>query len=304
MISLRQLRYALAVSKHRHFKRAAQECAISQSALSTAISELENTLGFLVFERDNKKVFVTPLGQQALARAQAVVDDVAALESIGKTHSDPLQFPLSIGVIPTIGPYLLPKVLPAVRAQYPEARLTLVEAQSKELLERVRQGELDTAILALPYDIDGLHAFEFWSENFMWVVHKDDPLAKRKRVKADTIDMAQLMLLEDGHCLKDHALAACRLNAGMQASNVASTSLTTLVQMVAGKLGSTLVPEMALEGLVAPMRELVAIKLFEPGPHRRLAFVTRLNFTDVASVDCLANCFARVLKKAERERRS
>src|SRR5690554_4209285 len=159
MISLKQLNYALAVAQTRHFKKAAEQCAISQSALSTAISELESQLGTQLFERDNKKVLVTPVGEQILARAMAIkveLDDIHRLAQAGK---QPLSYPMSMGVIPTIGPYLLPKVLPVVRDRYPDFRLAITEEQSHILVDKVRSGELDTAVLALPYPHDGLLAF-------------------------------------------------------------------------------------------------------------------------------------------------
>ena len=158
MITLRQLEFALAVAKHRHFKRAAEDCNISQSALSLGIAELEKQLDTQIFERNNKQVLITPIGEDILARAQRVFSDVHRITR-AHSHQSPLAYPMTVGIIPTIAPYLLPKVLPALRANYPEFRMTIVEQQTERLLEQVRYGHIDTAIIALPYAVEGLHSF-------------------------------------------------------------------------------------------------------------------------------------------------
>lgn len=291
MISLKQIHYALAVAKHLHFKNAAEACHVSQSALSTAITELEKHLGFPVFERDNKKVLVTAIGKQFLERAALIGQQVDDLEHLALSQKQPLSYPMTLGVIPTIGPYLLPKVLPTLRRQYPEFPLRLVEETSAVLVDMVRKGDIDAAILALPYALDGLLSFEFWQEDFYWVAHRDDEHAQQAEISSNTINANELMLLKEGHCLKDHALAACRLQAPESLRAFGSTSLHTLVQMVAGKMGSTLVPAMALETLVNPSDELKAVHLNEPGPHRRIAFVVRPNYTGMASIEALRRVF-------------
>jgi LysR family hydrogen peroxide-inducible transcriptional activator len=291
MISLKQIHYALAVEKHLHFKNAAEACHVSQSALSTAITELEKHLGFQVFERDNKKVLVTPTGRQFLERAALIGQQVDDLEHLALTQKQPLSYPMTLGVIPTIGPYLLPRVLPELRQEYPHFPLRLIEETSAVLVDMVRKGDIDSAILALPYALDGLLSFEFWQEDFYWITHRDDAHAGQTEITSDKLNASQLMLLKEGHCLKDHALAACRLQAPESLRAFGSTSLHTLVQMVAGKMGSTLVPEMALETLVNPSDELKAVHLNEPGPHRRIAFVVRPNYTGMASIEVLRRVF-------------
>lgn len=204
---------------------------------------------------------------------------------------------MTMGVIPTIGPYLLPKVLPELRQQYPDFELFLVEEQSHVLVEMVRTGELDTAILALPFPIEGLLAFEFWHEDFYWVSHKEDPLSAKKAITSDELEQSRLMLLRDGHCLKDHTLSACRMP--QNASNIEfnSTSLTTLIQMVAGKMGSTFVPQMALDQLMTEASDLRAVHLAEEGPHRRIAFIARPNYAGVGSLEVLMKLFKTALKQ-------
>lgn len=295
MITLKQLHYAVAVQKTLHFKKAADACAVSQSALSTAIAELETQLGVQIFERDNKKVLVTSLGEAILKKAQAINLEVKELYQFSQSQKSPLCYPMTLGVIPTIGPYLLPKVLPEVRRQYPNFELTLVEDQSHVLVEKVRSGEIDTAILALPYDTHGLHAFTFWQEDFQVVVHRDGDYSRYKKITTSQLKDAHLLLLKEGHCLKDHALAACKLQATEIQTSLAGTSLATLVQMVAGKMGTTLVPEMALHQLVEDNCEIRAVPLDEPGPHRKLAFITRLNYGGTANIELLMELFKQQL---------
>lgn len=296
MISLKQLSYALAVEKTRHFKKAADISAISQSALSTAIAELESQLNTQIFERDNKKVLVTPAGMLVLDKARKILMDVEDLYLMSKGMKEPLSAPMTIGVIPTISPYLLPKVLPAVRSQYPDFQLTITEEESQVLVDAVRNGNIDSAIIALPYPHEGLLSFEFWQENFYLVTHKNDKLSKLKKIGADRLDTSTLLLLKEGHCLKDHALAACRLKNSANDKSLSGTSLTTLIQMVAGHMGTTLVPEMALNQLLRDNTELTAIPLNEPGPHRKIAFIARPNYAGVGNIETLKKIFQQQLK--------
>ena len=298
MITLKQLNYALAVQRTLHFKKAADECAVSQSALSTAIAELETQLGVQIFERDNKRVLVTPVGEMILKKAQAINLQAKELYQFSQNLNSPLSYPMTLGVIPTIGPYLLPKVLPEVRRQYPDFELTLVEEQSQVLVEKVRSGEIDTAILALPYDTQGLHAFTFWQENFQVVLSQADEGAQLQKMNTAQLKEAPLLLLKDGHCLKDHALAACKMQATEIQSSLAGTSLPTLVQMVAGRMGVTLVPDMAIDQLVTDNPEIKAVPLDEPGPHRKLAFISRLNYAGTANIERLMALFREQLESS------
>ena len=296
MVTLKQINYMLAVAETLHFKNAAELCSVSQSALSTAIIEMEKQLGFQVFERDNKKVLITAVGEQCLAKARSIKIQMDDLQQMGQDLKTPLSYPMSLGVIPTIGPYLLPVVLPAVRLNYPDFQLSIIEEQSNVLVNKVKQGELDTAILALPYDIEGLLAFEFWQEDFYWITHRNERHALQKEISSAELSESRLMLLKDGHCLKDHALAACKLPSNESDLSLSSTSLNTLVQMVAGRMGTTLVPAMALDQLLSGNTELKAVHLNEPGPHRKLAFITRPNYPGVKSIELLIQAFRHELK--------
>jgi len=297
MISLKQITYALAVEKTLHFKKAAEACSVSQSALSTAMLEMEKQLGFQVFERNNKKVMVTPLGEQVLEKAKAIKLQMDDLSKLSRAGSDPLSYPISVGMIPTISPYILPMVLPTLNQRYPDLKLGVVEDQSHVLVDMVRNGDIDTAILALPYDCSGLLSFEFWEEDFYWVTHCDDEKAQLREIASDELDRAKLMLLKDGHCLKDHALAACKLPPEASTHSLGTTSLTTLIQLVAGKVGTTLVPQMALAQLINVNSQLCAVHLNEPSPHRKIAFIVRPNYARLDDIEHLMAVFREQLQQ-------
>lgn len=295
MISLKQLHYALAVEKTLHFKKAADACNVSQSALSTAIIELEKQLGTSIFERNNKQVLITSYGQLILNKAKTVKFEIDELLQISQSNNQPFMHPMTLGVIPTIGPYLLPKVLPKVRRQYPNFKLKIIEEQSQVLVDMVRRGDIDAAVLALPFPIDGLMSFDFWQEDFYWVSHKDECPSQLKEITSAELEIDKLMLLKDGHCLKDHALAACSMKSDKQQTDFDSASLHTLIQMVAGKLGTTLVPQMALDQLIYNESEIRAIHLNEPGPHRTIALIIRPNYVRTNELTMLRDIFNQEL---------
>ncbi|AZQ84842.1 hydrogen peroxide-inducible genes activator [Colwellia sp. Arc7-635] len=297
MISLKQLHYALAVEKTLHFKKAADACNVSQSALSTAIIELEKQLGTTIFERNNKQVLITSSGQLILNKAKTVKLELDELLQISQSNKQPFINSMTIGVIPTIGPYLLPKVLPEVRRQHPHFKLKIIEEQSQVLVDMVRNGDIDAAILALPFPINGLMSFDFWQEDFYWVSHKDECPSQLKEITSEELEIDKLMLLKDGHCLKDHALAACSMQNAKQDTDFDSASLHTLIQMVAGKLGTTLVPQMALDQLIYNESEIRAIHLNEPGPHRTISLVIRPNYVRTNELTLLRDIFGEQLAK-------
>lgn len=297
MLSIKQLSYALAVEKTLHFKKAAELCSISQSALSTALSELEKDLGLQIFERNNKMVLITPMGKEVLKQARDIMLRIDDLLGFANRLKDPLSFPLTIGVIPTIAPYLLPKILPVLNQHYPMARLTIVEEQSHLLVEMVRSGEIDSAILALPYSCEGLLSLEFWQEDFYWVALKEKKRAHKKEISGKELKDCNLMLLKDGHCLKDHILDVCKLTEQTANHGFGATSLNTLIQMVLGSMGTTLIPAMALEQLVSQNKALSAVHVNEPSPHRKIAFIIRPNYTRMASIEALIDTCKKALRK-------
>lgn len=288
MISIKQLSYALAVEKTLHFKKAADLCFVSQSALSAALSELEKQLGLQIFERNNKQVLVTPIGREVLERAKDILLRIEDLEHLAGSQSSPLSFPINLGVIPTIAPYLLPKIFPELNERFPLAQINVVEEQSQQLVDMVKSGEIDTAILALPYPCEGLLTLEFWQEDFYWVTLKGALYSRQSEITSDEVTQTRLMLLKEGHCLKHHALDVCKLTEQRANHGFGATSLTTLIQMVQGNLGTTLIPAMAKEQLIAASDRLSVIHLNEPSPHRRIAFVYRPNYSCLSSIVALA----------------
>lgn len=295
MISIKQLSYALALEKTLHFKKAAELCHVSQSALSTALNELENQLGLQMFERDSKKVLITPIGQEVLKRAQNIMLEVDDLRCLADSHKAPLSFPITVGIIPTIAPYLLPKVLPLLALEFPQTGISVVEEQSHVLVDMVRSGEIDSAIIALPFPCEGLLSIEFWQEDFYWVALKAHEHANKKEITSGELDHNRLMLLKEGHCLKDHVLDVCKFGDQQANHGFGATSLNTLIHMVHGDLGTTLIPEMAREQLVGSDQKLCAVHLNEPSPHRRIAFIFRSNYTRLSSIEALAELCKKVL---------
>ncbi|OOS04636.1 transcriptional regulator, LysR family [Moraxella cuniculi DSM 21768] len=300
MITLRQLEFALAVAKHRHFKRAAEECNISQSALSLGITELEKQLDTQIFERNNKQVLITPIGEELLERAQRIKSEVSDLMTRAHSHQTPLAYPMTIGIIPTVAPYLLPKVLPVLKSSQPHFELSVIEKQTERLIDQVRYGHIDTAIIALPYPLDGLHAFEFWAENFFAILPNGDTPIHADKISSDDLSKTNLLLLGEGHCLTDHVLSVCALSKSEIHSSFSDASLNTLIQMSLAGMGTTLVPKMALDQ-ISTTKSVHALPLAEAGPHRRLAFITRLNYARVNDVRLLSEIFGQALAQGEQQ---
>ena len=296
MLTLKQIDYALAVGKNLHFKKAADECYVSPSTLSNAITELEIQLEVKIFERSNKKVIVTSLGQEILEKAQQIRLEVQNIYELVQNKSNGLSHHLSLGIIPTISPYFLPLILPKIQKEFPDLKLKIEEGQSGLLTQKVREGDLDMAILALPYELNGLISLKFWEEDFYWVSHDQNKLAGRSEIKASELEQSQLMLLEDGHCLKDHILDACNISSSSKYSLKAS-SLNTLIQLVKGKMGTTLVPKMALKELIGNKKGLAISHLNEAGPHREIALIIRENYAGIESAKLLGNFFQERLKE-------
>ena len=298
MLTFKQIDYALAVGKNLHFKKAADECYVSPSTLSNAITELETQLGVKIFERNNKKVIVTSLGHEILSKAKKIKLEVKNIHELAQHNVDGLSSSLSIGIIPTISPYFLPLVLPKIQKEFSNLQLKIEEGQSQILTNRVKEGDLDMAILALPYDVQDLMSFKFWEEDFFWVSHSQNKNAGKSEIRASELEHSELMLLEDGHCLKDHILDACNIDSSSQYSLKAS-SLNTLIQLVKGKMGTTLVPKMALKELVGNKKDLSISHLDEPGPHREIALIIRPNYAGMESVKILIDFFGNSLKEID-----
>lgn len=249
-MNLRDLRYIVAVANLGHFGKAAEACHVSQPTLSGQILKLEDELGVTIFERAGKSCILTPAGEQLLELARRVVDAADDLVACARASRDPMQGPLRLGVIPTLGPYLMPFVLPAAREKMPATPLLLVEDLTSRLVESVTSGRLDAAIIASDPESSALECLALFDEPFLLVLPVDHPLAKKKIVDAMAIDPQSLLLLADGHCLRDQALELCRqadLDDGTLA-DMRATSLQTLLHMTAAGYGLTLLPALALAG--------------------------------------------------------
>ena len=299
MLTLKQIKYALAVEKNLHFKKAADECFISPSTLSNAITELESYLGVKIFERNNKKVILTSIGREILAKAKKIKLEINSINEIAQHSSGFLGSSVSLGIIPTISPYFLPLILPKVRKKFSNLKFKIEEGQSQILLDKVSEGDLDMAILALPYDTKDLATFKFWEEDFFWVSNAQDNNVGKAEIKASELENADLLLLEDGHCLKDHILGACNFSSSSRYSLKAS-SLNTIIQLVKGRMGTTLIPKMALKELIGNKKNFSIAHLNEPGPHREIALVTRPDYAGMDSMNLLINFFEQCLKKSNK----
>lgn len=296
MITLRQIQFALAVSRHKHFKRAAEECEVSQSALSLGIAEMEKNLGVVIFERNNKHVVVTPIGEELLARAQKIYLDAQQLMERAHAGQGNLRFGMSIGFIPTISPYLLPSALPLIREQYPDFQLNVREDLSERLLLAVQNGLLDAAVVALPIDVMGLDCIIFGEERFYAVVHHQHTFANQDEVKIHQLRNDELLLLGEGHCLKEQIVELCRLQDNLHKDQFRDASLSTLIHMVQNNMGMTLAPEMALPTLQA-YSHIRTIPLESKGSHRRLAIVTRPNYPRTEELKLLVKLFQSALQQ-------
>lgn len=246
--SVKQLRYLCAVAEYRHFSKAAAACHVTQSTLSAAIQELESQLGVIIFERTKKSVLITPLGERLLHQARLVLGTVEDFVSLAKSHEEALADEIRLGVIPTIGPFLLPHLLAELRKQYPKLKLYLKEDLSAQLVQKLQQGQLDLIILAFPYALPDMETLRLFRDEFLLCLPPGHQLEKSKLVRQQQLQGESLLLLEEGHCLRDHALEACKLESSNTDLVYQGTSLHTLVQMVANGLGVTLLPAISVEG--------------------------------------------------------
>ena len=272
--SLRQLSYLVTLSETLHFTEAARRSFVTQSTLSGGIMELERLLGGVLVERDRQNVRLTPLGEQVVARARVLLADAQDLMRLSREMSEPLTGDLHLGIIPTIAPFILTQLLDEVHRQLPKIQLHLHEAQSEKIVEKLEHGNLDMIVLALPFDTRGLKVAEIAKENLFVVYNKNDKNAENAN-SLDDLDLSRLMLLEEGHCLRDHTLSACPVGERKNDHRLKASSLPTLVEMVSSNLGFTLLPEIALKNSMIHFNEEIAVKSIEDAPNRTLALVTR-----------------------------
>lgn len=276
MPTLRQLRYLVTVAETLHFGQAAERCFVTQSTLSAGVQELESLLGVVLIERNaRRRVVMTPLGLDIVSRAHRLLADAEALVDAAHAGNEPLAGDLRLGVIPTIGPYILPRALPAARRAYPDLRLFLREEQTGRLLEDLDAGRIDVGLLALPFDTGDLTTMELWREDVVVALPEGHRLTRKTTITDNDLGGSDLLMLEDGHCLRGHALQACGLRKPRENEAFQATSLSTLVQMVANGLGITLLPRSAVPVEVGEGNGVVVRELSEAQPARTVALVWR-----------------------------
>lgn len=292
-MTLRDLQYLVALAETRHFGRAARHCHVSQPTLSAQLKKLEEYLGVALVERRPRKVALTAAGQAVVERARRMLQDAEDIRALAHASQDPLAGQLKVGLIPTLGPYLLPRVMPRLAQALPKLSLLLHEYQTEPLVQQVLDGELDLAILALPADTRGLQTRPLFAETFLVAMPDRHRLASRRRVRTADLAGEKLLLLEEGHCLREHALEVCS-RAGTEEQDFRATSLETLRQMVASGGGITLLPRLAAEGPFASARGLAVRPFAPPAPSRVVGAAWRRSTSRGAAIDAVCD----VVRKA------
>src|SRR5260370_37297725 len=287
--SFQQLRFLCALAEQCHFGRAAESCAVTQSTLSGGTKELEARLGITLFERSHRHVMMTPLGKESAARAQRLLGDAEELVGLARRAQEPLSGPLRFGVIPTVGPYVLPSLLPHLGTALPKLKLYVREAQTEILLGKLARGELDILLVATPYELGDVEAMEIAEDPIVVAMPRNHPLGCHKVVGRDDLAHEQLLLIEDGHCLRSHSLQACRIVDPVRNEVFQATSLRTLVQMVAAELGITLMPQIAVDSELAPTRNVVIRPLSPDKPFATRGLVWRRPTSRGAEFTMLGN---------------
>jgi len=294
--TVKQLQYLVALRQHGHFGKAAEACFVTQSTLSAGLRELENLLGVVLVERTRRVVRFTALGEKVADKAVGVLREVEELAELARAEGKPLHGELRMGVIPTIAPFLLPAMLPKLRSEWPDLKLYLREETSQAACEALHRGQLDCVLLALPYacgDVDSAPLFD----DPLFIAYPDGEAPRGATVEVDSIDENRMLLLEDGHCLKDHALAACNRPELRARAAMMGTSLHTLVQMVDNGLGLTFVPSMAIEAGILEGTHVDAKPLRSEHGFRRIALIWRRSSPRESEFELLAGALRRIVRE-------
>lgn len=274
-MNLRALKYLIKLAELQHFSRAADACFVSQPTLSTQIRKLEEELGVQLVERAPRNIQLTPVGKEVVARARHVLRDVEQIYSAARRSRDPETGTLRLGLFPTLAPYLLPHVVPGIRARFPQLKLELAEEKTADILRMLEDGELDAGLVALPVDDDSLEKEVLFEEPFIMAIPESHPLADKASIDLADLEGSELLLLEDGHCLRDQALEVCALANARERVDFHATSMETLRQMVAADVGVTLLPVMAVRPPIANTQGIVLRPFTEPAPRRTIALLWR-----------------------------
>ncbi|HEX8447731.1 MAG TPA: hydrogen peroxide-inducible genes activator [Sphingomonas sp.] len=291
--TLKQLQYLVALEEQGHFGRAADACFVTQSTLSAGLRELESLLGTTLVERTRRVVRFTPLGHRIAAKGRRVLREAEELADMARAAGKPLSGDLRMGVIPTIAPFLLPRMLPRLRAEWPDLKLYLREETTSAACDSLHRGHLDCVLLALPYQCGDIDSIKLFDDTLYVAFPGGQAIDPPPRIAAEAIDETQLLLLEDGHCLKDHALAACNRPELRSEASMLGTSLHTLVQMVDNGLGVTLLPEMAIRAGILRHTDIVAVPLDADRPSRQIALAWRRGSPREKEFQLMAGALAR-----------
>ena len=274
-MNLRALQYFIKLADLRHFSKAAEACFVSQPTLSTQIKKLEDELGVQLVERSPKNIMLTPGGEEIADRARLVLSDIDQIRAVARRSGNPADGVLRLGLFPTLAPYFLPHVVPGIRARYPNLTLQLAEEKTETILSMLRQGGLDAGVLALPINDEGLAMEPLFAEPFVVALPGEHPLAGRERIAMSDLEHTELLLLEEGHCLREHALEVCALAGAHERVDFHATSMETLRQMVGAGVGLTLMPLLAVKPPIAATANVVIRPFEDPVPSRTLALVWR-----------------------------
>jgi len=274
-MNLRDVEYLVAIDEERHFHRAAERCFVSQPTLSGQLKKLEERLGVQLIERSTRQVVMTDVGRAVVAQARRVLLEAKLIGEIAETFHDPMAGELQLGLIPTVAPYLLPRIMPQLKRQFPQLKLWLHEQQTHVLMERLRKAELDLLILALPVPTHDFVEVDLFREPFWMALPKDDLLATRREASLTDLNERELMLLEEGHCLREHALDVCFKAGASEYGAFHATSLETLRHMVGEGMGITLMPELAVPARRSKQDAVSYLPFAEPAPSRRLGMLYR-----------------------------
>ncbi|HEX3836461.1 MAG TPA: LysR substrate-binding domain-containing protein [Steroidobacteraceae bacterium] len=295
-IKLKDLRYLVTVADTGHFGQAAERCFVSQPTLSAQLKKLEEYLGVKLIERHPRRATLTQAGEQIVARARVILRASDEVVTIAHTYRDPLAGRLKVAMIPTVGPYVLPRVAPVVRRQMPRLDLLLFEYQTAAILAKVHAGEIDVGVLALPIEHEGLASRKLYDEDFDVALPENHPLAKQATVRIADLADETLLLLEEGHCLRDQALEVCSRISLQERQDFRATSLETLRQMVAAGAGVTLMPQLASRGAYGSAGGVVIRPLVRPTPHRQVGAVWRRSSARLAAIDAFCNVLVKNAK--------
>lgn len=271
-MNLKDFNYLIAVADLRSFVKAAEQCCISQPTLSTQIKKMEDSLGVKIFERSNKKVFPTELGEQIIDTARQVQREVKQIKEIASMAKDPLSGNFRLGAFPTLSTYIFPDLIPVIKQNLPKIRLILIEEKTEQLIQQLKKGQIDAAFLALPIQEETLVFEHLFDDEFQLAVAPDNPLAKKKTIKQSDLSDQQVLLLDEGHCLRGQALQVCQLNGIEEQQDVRATGLETLRQMVKAGTGITFIPKIAIN---QSEPGICYIPFSTPAPRRSIALVWR-----------------------------